>query len=103
MLGGVGGFTAIDATGDVVRVVDPLTFPDEAVIVVEPAVRVDVARPKALTVATVVFDEPQVTELVISRARLSENVPTAASCTGVPGAMLGFIGVTKIERRVGGG
>jgi hypothetical protein len=53
-----------DVPGEVtVRVVDPLTEPENALMVVLP-VPAAVAKPVLLIVATEVFEEPQVTEFV---------------------------------------
>jgi hypothetical protein len=45
MLGGDDGVIAMNATGDVARVVDPMRPPEAAVMVVEPMFNVAVARP----------------------------------------------------------
>ncbi len=60
------GVTAMDTrTGTVtVNVVEPETFPCLAEIVVLPCVEVE-AKPDPLMVATAVFEEPQVTLLVM--------------------------------------
>ena len=62
---GFAGVTAIDVTtaAVTVSVVVPLTLPEVAVIVVDPAASV-VARPVVEIVATAMFDEVQVTEPV---------------------------------------
>ena len=64
---GSAGVTAMEATtaGVTVSVVEPLTVPSVAVMVEEPVVSVE-ARPLPEMVATVVFDDAQVTELVRS-------------------------------------
>jgi len=62
-----------------VRAVFPETVPEVAVMVVVPTVTA-VAKPLALTVATDVFDEVQVTDVVISWVVPSENVPVAVNC-----------------------
>jgi hypothetical protein len=63
----VAGFTAIETTeaGVIVSSVDPLIPPRVAVIVADP-VATEVARAVELTVATVLFPEPQVAEVVRS-------------------------------------
>ena len=53
-----------------------------------------------LIVATDCDDELQLTKVVSTCVVLSENVPVAVNCSVVPGAMLGFAGVTAIERSV---
>ncbi len=65
MLDGGDGFIAIDATGEVVSVVDPDMDPEVAVMVVEPIAVVVVARPcepeALLIVAIPGVDDPQLT------------------------------------------
>jgi hypothetical protein len=79
-----------------VRVVLPEISPEVAVMVAVPAATA-VARPLLLTVAADVFDELQVTCVVISRVVPSENVPVAANCWTTPAGMLGLAGVTATE------
>jgi len=55
------------------------------------------ANPDAAMVATVVFDEVHVTELVRFCVLASENVPVAVNCCVAPAAIDGFAGVTAIE------
>jgi len=62
----------------------------------EPAVTPD-ARPDPEMVATAVFKEVHVTELVMFCVLASENVPVAANCCVAPMAIDGFAGVTVIE------
>jgi hypothetical protein len=69
-----------------VRVVLPEISPEVAVMVAVPAATA-VARPLLLTVAADVFDELQVTCVVISRLVPSENVPVAANCWTTPAGM----------------
>jgi len=82
-----------------VRVVFPEIVPEVAVMVAEPTVTA-VVRPPVLTVATAVFDEVQVTEMVISRVVPSENVPVAVNCWVAPTDRLGLDGVTAMDDRV---
>jgi len=82
-----------------VRVVFPEIVPEVAVMVVVPTVTA-VVRPPVLTVATAVFDEVQVTEMVISRVVPSENVPVAVNCWVAPTDRLGLDGVTAMDDRV---
>jgi hypothetical protein len=98
---GFAGVTAMETSVfDVtVREVPPETPPDAAVIVVEPAAAA-VATPSATIVATPVFDDVQVTEVVRSCAVPSEYVPVALNCWLVPATMLGFAGVTAMETSV---
>jgi hypothetical protein len=57
-------------------------------------------EPAALpTVATVVDEELQVTDAVISRLLLSEKMPVAVNYLVVPSAMIGLTGATSIETR----
>ena len=51
-------------------------------------------------VAAVEIEELQTTDVVMFRVVLSENIPVAVNCSVVPGAILGFIGVTAIDRSV---
>lgn len=55
-----------------------------------------------LIVATDWADELQVTDDVRSWAELSENVPVAVNCCGIPTATLELDGRTRIEARVAG-
>ena len=97
----------MDATGDVLSVVDPVMIPEVAVMVVEPMFKVAVASPcepdPLLMFAIPVSDELQVTLNVRFRGMLSEKVPIALSCMTVPGAMLELTGVTDRESNTGGG
>ena len=106
-LRGDAGVTAIETTGEVVRVADPVMLPEAALIMVEPCVRVEVTSPSEpgllLTSATAVFEELQVTDMFTMRKELSENVPVAMNCIVVPGAMLAATGVTESETNRGGG
>jgi hypothetical protein len=77
MLGGAGGATFINATSDVVSVVEPVIPPEVAVIMVEPVVEADaVTRPcepgELLMVAIPVSLESQATEEVIYNLLLLE-------------------------------
>ncbi len=106
MLGGAGGATLIDATGDAVSMVDPDTPPKVAVIVAGPLFKVVVANPfepcVLLIVAIPVSDESQVADVVRLSLVLFEYVPMAVSCAVVPGAMLGATGVTDIDNSEAG-
>ncbi len=53
-----------------------------------------------LIAATDVADELQVTDEVRSCVLLSEKVPVAVSCSAVPRAMDGLVGVTAMETSV---
>ena len=88
MLGLAGVTDMEDKVAEVtVRVVLPEILPEMAVMVAVPAEKA-VARPLLLTVTTNVFDELQVTCVVISRLVPSENVPVAANCWTTPAGML---------------
>lgn len=99
------GRIAIETTvADVtVNVVEAETPPDVTEIMEEP-VAVDTALPielaALLIVATPVFDELHVTDVVISRVALFENVPIAVNCWAVLTEILGFTGEMAIETSV---
>jgi hypothetical protein len=96
MLGLTGATAMEDKVAELtVRTVLPETVPEVAVTVVAPAVRA-VARPMLLTVATDVFEEFQVTCVVISRLVPSEYKPVAVNCWVTPAGILGILGVTGI-------
>jgi len=82
-----------------VRVVLRKILPDVAVIVAVPAATA-VARPLLITVATDMFDELQMTCVVISKLVPSEYAPEAVNCWVAPTRMLGLAGVTDMEDRV---
>lgn len=102
---GLGGVTAIDTSVAEVTVnlVKPEILPKVAVMVVGPADN-DEAFPlepeELLIVATDVEDEVHVTDEVRSCVLLSEKVPVAVSCSAVPRAMDGLVGVTAMETSV---
>lgn len=91
MLVGSTGVSVMDASADGVNVVEPEIFPDVAVIVVVPGATAVVSPfvpEELLMVATPLFDEPHVTEVVRSWAVLSEKNPVALNCKFVPGTIL---------------
>src|SRR6266581_3211528 len=92
------GVTEIDTNtaGPTARLVLAVTAPVVAVIWEVPCVAPE-ARPLALTVATAVFDETHVAELVRSWVLPSEYVPVAVNCCEVPLTIDGFTGVTEID------
>jgi hypothetical protein len=100
---GLAGVTAIEdrVAGVTVMVVFPAILPDAAVMVAIPATTA-VASPVLLTVVTEVFEEAQVTCLVISWVVPSEYLPEAVNCLVLPSGTLGLAGVTDIEDRVAG-
>ena len=80
MLGFVGVTARDTSTAAVtVRVVDPETVPDVAVIVAEP-IPAAAASPELLMVDTPALDELQDARPVRSWVVLSENVPVAMNC-----------------------
>ena len=99
------GVTAMDTSVAelTVRAVEPEMLPEVAVIVAVPAAT-GVASPKEpvvlLIVATNVFDELHVTDVVIFCVLLSEKVPVAVNCSVVPRAILGLAGVTAMDTSV---
>jgi hypothetical protein len=104
---GLAGVTEIDKSvaGLTVSVVEPVTLPDIAVIVVVPAARHD-ARPfdpaALLIAATDVLDELQVADAVSTCFVPSEYVPVATNCLVVPLALVGLAGVTERDKSVAG-
>jgi len=99
---GFAGVTAIDTSAGAVTVsvVEPLTAPEAALIVLVPAAT-PVANPPALIVATLVVCDVHVTVLVKFCVELSENVPVAVNCSVALFAIEGFAGVTAIDTSVG--
>jgi hypothetical protein len=77
-----------------------LTEPKAACIVVLPGTT-PVARPLTVIVATAVFVEVQVTELVRFCVLPSLKVPVAVNCCVVPAAIEEFAGVTASDANVG--
>lgn len=96
---GLAGITAIETRAALVTVseVEPLTAPDVAVMVAVPG-PVLVARPEALTEATLMLDEDHATEGSCCVLPSSKS-PVAVNCCAVPSAMEEFAGVTEIESR----
>lgn len=98
---GVAGETAIETrvAAVTVIVVDPLTEPEVAVIVVLPCATV-VARPAVeLIVATAGVFELHCTVTVMFCVLPSLNVPVAVNCCIEPTGSVGIAGVTVIETR----
>jgi hypothetical protein len=93
--------TSVACGCDTVRLVDPETEPEVAVIVVVPAAKV-AASPAPLIVATVCAEDDQVT-VVRAWVCPSLNVPVAVNCWLVPVTSDGFTGETAIEDSVGEG
>jgi hypothetical protein len=84
---------------DTVKVVEPLTNPSVAEMVVVPVARLP-TEPRLFMVAVAGLEEPQRTERVRSCVLVSLKVPVAANCFVVPTAMLEFAGVTAIDTNV---
>ena len=76
----------------------PVTEPEVAETVAEPRARA-VASPLAVIDATLLLDDAQVTEPVISFMLPSENVPVAVNCCRVPRSSPVSEGVTAIDTR----
>jgi len=88
-----------DRTADwTFTVVLPVTEPDVAEIVTEPRVSAVASPPPAID-ATLVSDEDQVTEPVMSCELSSEYVPVAVNCWRVPRSKAALAGVIAIETR----
>jgi hypothetical protein len=100
---GFAGVTAIDssAAGPTVNAVLPV-IPPELALIWEVPCAAPLARPAALIVATLVFDEVRVAELVRFWVLPSEYVPVAVNCWVVPLGIDGFAGVTPIDTNTAG-
>lgn len=98
---GLAGVTAIDDSVGPVTVsrVEPLTAPEVAWIIDEPAPTA-VATPAAVIVAVAGVPEDHVTELVRFWVLLSLKVPVAVNCCVAPLVKVGFAGVTAIDFNV---
>jgi hypothetical protein len=98
---GFAGVTAMDCrvAAATVRVVEPETTPDVAVIVEVPTAT-PVAKPPAVIVAVAGVAELHVTLPVRFCVLLSLNVPVAVNCCVKPLAIEGFAGVTAIDCNV---
>ena len=83
-----------------VRVVLPEIAAVEVAVMVAVPATTAVARPLLSIVATDVFEEFQVTCVVISWVDPSEKVPAAANCWVNSMGTLGLAGVTAMEERV---
>ena len=84
---------------ETVKVVEPLTAPSVAEIVVIPVARLP-TEPRLFMVAVAGLEEPQSTDSVRSCVLLSLKVPVAVNGFVVPTAMLEFAGVTAIDTNV---
>jgi hypothetical protein len=95
---GFAGVTAIDlnVAPATVRVIEPTTLPDVAVMSVLPA-DFAVTIPLPLIVATLGLCEFHATLAEISGADPSEKCPTAVNCCEVPTARVALIGETSMD------
>ena len=84
----VTGVTAIDVTVAVVRVVEPATAPNVAVIVAVPVADGDAEARPVWVMVTTELDESQVTKEERSWAAPPSSVPVAVYCSDVPEAMV---------------
>lgn len=100
---GLDGFIAIETslTLETVSVVDRVTEPQSASIVVAPVATLLVS-PVAVMVATDGLDDFHRTCCVMSSVELSLNVPVAVNCLLAPTGMLEFNGAMARETRVAG-
>ena len=100
MMRGLLGLTVIETRWavEMVSVVESLTDPIAAVMIVVPFTRPE-ASPMLLTVAALGFEELHNAEAVTSWVLLSLNVPVAVNCFVVPGAVAALTGVTVKEIR----
>ena len=98
---GLAGVIAIDcnATLETVRVVDWVTEPNDAPIVVFPVAKL-FTKPLALMDATDRLDELQSTNVVMSSELLSLKVPIAVNCFVAPAGMDEFSGAIARETKV---
>ena len=87
--------------GVTVSVVDPVTLPIVAEMLVVPACTAD-AKPVESTPAVAVIDEAHVTPFVRISVELSLNVPRTMDCSVFPAATDGFAGNTAIDRSSAG-
>jgi hypothetical protein len=99
---GFAGVTAIDISVAEVTVstVEPLTLPEIAMIVLDPAAFA-VAIPPGAIVAVFVFWDCQLTEALRSFVEPSLYFPVAVNGWVAPVAIVGFTGATEIELRAG--
>src|SRR5579864_1257691 len=96
---GLLGVTAIALrVGVTVSLVVPVTEPELAIMFALPGAT-PVAKPAALTVATVVDAEVQVTEFVRSCLLPSLRVPVAVNCCVAPWVIEGVAGVTASDAK----
>jgi hypothetical protein len=98
---GMAGVTAMEVKNAAVtaRVVLPVILPWVAAMATAP-VTTPVTKPPVSIWVTDIFDEPQLTCVVISKLVPSEYVPVAVNCRLTPAGMLGVTGVKAMEDRV---
>jgi hypothetical protein len=92
----------VGAAGVTESMAVPVTPLMVAVRVVVPAAAAAVARPAALTVATLVEELLQLAVEVTSPVEPSDQVPVAVNCWVAPGAMVATEGVTAMLASAGG-
>jgi len=99
---GLAGVTARETrtAGPTLSVAEAVVEPELAVMVAVPT-PVPVANPLPATVATVIEDEPHVTELVRVCVLPSLYVPVAVNCWLVPFAIVVLEGTIDMETRTG--
>jgi hypothetical protein len=94
-----------DGGGFTVKVVEELSGPEVPVIVLVPCARL-LTKPwlpgELLMVATLVFAEPQVTDVVTFWVLPSVKVPMAVNCNVFPNVIEGLTGVRAMETKTGG-
>src|SRR5690242_19119619 len=95
MEGAEGVTVMLRKTGVTARVADPLIVPEVALIVVVPADNAD-AKPVALTLATTVLEDFQVTKFVMFEVTPPLKVPVAVNCCWDPVLIDALDGVTAI-------
>jgi hypothetical protein len=100
---GYAGVTANETSAGAVtvRLVEPLTEPEVALIVVVPLEAL-LAKPWPVIVATAAFEEFQVAVVVRFCVLPSVNVPVAVNCRFLPSGIEESAGVTTSTTRVGG-
>ena len=98
---GLAGLIAIDTkcAVDTVSVVEPLTLPNVALMLVLPLAKL-VTSPVLLMVAAAGLEEVQRTDFERSCVLLSLKVPVAVNCRVVPTAVVELAGVTAIETKL---
>ena len=96
---GLVGEIAIETSASTVKLAEPTTVPEVALMLVVPAAMA-VVRPALFTVAIVVFEELHMAELLRFCALPSLKVPIAVNCWVEPGTMEAVAGDTLMETRM---